>query len=291
MDKKGTMEPCPDGAGVPSGSSKRKAVDAPTLLGSTAKQSWSPFQVISDEDKKVAKLSVFAISKALKGIVGEPKSVTKLRSSELLVECCSEAQVKRLGKIDTFANIPVTVKAHRSLNSSRGVVRSRDLETTSEEEMVEELDGVTHARRIFVRKGGDKVRTNTFVLTFDSTSPPTSLKVGYLTLKVTPYIPRPMRCFKCHRFGHSQTTCRRTAVCCRCGKGGHAGKDCKADPSCLNCHGPHTADSKKCPKWKEEEAILRYKAQHGGEIHTFVQVTFMPMLSSNNFTVVNFQEN
>ncbi|RUS73485.1 hypothetical protein EGW08_018745 [Elysia chlorotica] len=116
--------------------------------------------------------------KALKGIVGEPKSVTKLRSSELLVECCSEAQVKRLGKIDTFANIPVTVKAHRSLNSSRGVVRSRDLETTSEEEMVEELDGVTHARRIFVRKGGDKVRTNTFVLTFDSTSPPTSLKVG-----------------------------------------------------------------------------------------------------------------
>ncbi|RUS87893.1 hypothetical protein EGW08_004309 [Elysia chlorotica] len=48
-------------------------------------------------------------------------SVTKLRSGELLVECCSEAQVKRLGKIDTFVNIPVTVKAHRSLNSSRGV--------------------------------------------------------------------------------------------------------------------------------------------------------------------------
>ncbi|RUS84611.1 hypothetical protein EGW08_007638 [Elysia chlorotica] len=243
------QKPCQDGAGVPSGPGKRKAVDAPTLLGSTAKQSWSPFQVISDVDKKVAKLSVFAISKALKGIVGEPKSVTKLRSSELLVECCSEAQVKRLGKIDTFVNIPVTVKAHRSLNSSRGVVRSRDLETTSEEEMVEELDGVTHALRIFVRKGGDKVRTNTFVLTFDSTSPPTSLKVVYLTLKVTPYIPRPMRCFKCHRFGHSQTTCRRTAVCCRFGKGGH---DCKADPSCLNCHGPHAADSKECPSGKRK---------------------------------------
>ncbi|RUS73111.1 hypothetical protein EGW08_019133 [Elysia chlorotica] len=149
-----THKPCPDGAGVPSGPSKRKAVDAPTLLGSTAKKSWSPFQVISDVDKKVAKLSVFAISKALKGIVGAPTSVTKLRSSELLVECCSEAQVKRLGKIDTFVDIPVTVKAHRSLHSSRGVVRSRDLETTSEEEMVEELDGVTHARCIFLRKGG-----------------------------------------------------------------------------------------------------------------------------------------
>ncbi|RUS76708.1 hypothetical protein EGW08_015535 [Elysia chlorotica] len=36
----------------------------------------------------------------------------------------------------------------------------------------------------------------------------------------------------------------------------------------LNCHGPHAADSKECPKWKEEEAIQRYKAQHGG---TFAQ--------------------
>ncbi|RUS80220.1 hypothetical protein EGW08_012016 [Elysia chlorotica] len=53
-----------------------------------------------------------------------------------------------------------------------------------------------------------------------------------------------------------QMTCRRTAVCCRCGKGGHAGKDCKADPSCLNYHGPHAADSKECPKWKEEERSL-----------------------------------
>ncbi|RUS85307.1 hypothetical protein EGW08_006954 [Elysia chlorotica] len=171
---------------------------------------------------------------------GTHLTANKVPNSRLGV--CSEAQVKRLGKIDTFVNIPVTVKAHRSLNSSRGVVRSRDLETTSEEEMVEELDGVTHARRIFVRNP--------------------------LTLKFTPYIPRPMRCFKCHRFGHSQTTCRRTAVCCRCGKGGHAGKDCKADHSCLNYHGPHATDLKECPKWKEEEAIQRYKAQHGG---TFAQ--------------------
>ena len=134
--------------------------------------------------------------------------------------------------------------------------------------MVEELDGVTHARRIILRRGGDKIRTNTFVLTFSSQKPPMVLKVGYLTLKVTPYIPRPMRCFKCQRYGHSQTSCRRTAACCRCGKGGHSEKDCKSEPRCLNCQGPHAASSKECPKWKEEEAIQRYRAQHGG---TFAQ--------------------
>ncbi|RUS90471.1 hypothetical protein EGW08_001739 [Elysia chlorotica] len=179
---------------------------------------------------------------------GEAKSVTKLCTGELLVECSSEAQSKRLGKVETFVNIPVTVKAHRSLKYSKGVVRSRELETTNEEEMVAEFIGVTHARRIFVWKGGDQIRTNTF--TFDSTSPPTSLKEGYLTLKITgtPYISRPM----CPRFGNSQTRCMRTAVCGRCSKGGHAGKDCKADPSCLNCHGTHAADSKECPSGKKK---------------------------------------
>ncbi|RUS72420.1 hypothetical protein EGW08_019813 [Elysia chlorotica] len=77
-----------------------------------------------------------------------------------------------------------------------------------------------------------------------------------------------MRCFKCHRFGHSKATCRRTAVCCRCSKGENAGKDYKAEPSCLNCNDPHAVDSKECPKWKDEENIQQYKVRHGG---TFTQ--------------------
>ncbi|RUS84935.1 hypothetical protein EGW08_007297 [Elysia chlorotica] len=147
-------KPCPDGAGVPSRSSKRKAVDVSTLLDITAKTSWSPFLVISDVEKKVTKLSVFALSKALNGLVGEAKSATELRPAELLLGCSSQAQAKRLGMVETFVNVPVTVKAHLSLNRSKGVVRSPDLETTCEERMVAELDGVTHAKRIFVLKRG-----------------------------------------------------------------------------------------------------------------------------------------
>ncbi|GFO15003.1 RNA-directed DNA polymerase from mobile element jockey [Plakobranchus ocellatus] len=37
--------------------------------------------------------------------------------------------------------------------------------------MVEELSGVTHARRIKVRRGEDKIQTDTVVLTFDSPKP------------------------------------------------------------------------------------------------------------------------
>ncbi len=38
-------------------------------------------------------------------------------------------------------DIPIQVKAHEALNFSRGVVRSRDIDGSSSEEMLEELRG------------------------------------------------------------------------------------------------------------------------------------------------------
>ncbi|GFO13711.1 RNA-directed DNA polymerase from mobile element jockey [Plakobranchus ocellatus] len=80
-----------------------------------------------------------------------------------------------------------------------------------------------------------------------------------------PYIPLPMHCYKCQRYGHGKDRCKKpSAVCVRCGKGGHVERDCSADPHCVNCKGDHTASSKPCPKFLEEQAILRYKAENGG---------------------------
>ncbi|GFO26995.1 nucleic-acid-binding protein from mobile element jockey [Plakobranchus ocellatus] len=155
----------------------------------------------------------------------------------------------------------MTVSPHKSLNSSKGVIRSRDLRCCSEEE----LSGVTHARRIKVRRGEDKIQTDTVVLTFDSPKPPSRIRAGYLTLDVRPYVPLPMRCYKCQRYGHGKDRCKKpAAVCVRCGKGGHVERDCSADPHCVNCKGDHTASSKTCPKFLEEQVILRYKAENGG---------------------------
>ncbi|GFS63577.1 putative RNA-directed DNA polymerase from transposon X-element [Trichonephila clavipes] len=43
-----------------------------------------------------------------------------------------------------------------------------------------------------------------------------SVKVAYLHCPVRPYIPNPLRCFQCQRFGHSKTTCRGQPTCARC---------------------------------------------------------------------------
>ncbi|GFO39496.1 RNA-directed DNA polymerase from mobile element jockey [Plakobranchus ocellatus] len=114
---------------------------------------WSPlkkFLMISSKGSaKVADRSPFKIHRELKSILGDGTiEVTKLGSGDLMVELKSNDQAKKLGAMATFLDIPVTVSPHKSLNSSKGVIRSRDLWCCSEEEMVEELSGVTHARRI-----------------------------------------------------------------------------------------------------------------------------------------------
>ncbi|GFW88370.1 transposable element Tcb1 transposase [Trichonephila clavipes] len=82
---------------------------------------------------------------------------------------------------------------------------------------------------------------------------------GYLNCKIRPYIPNPLRCFKCQRFGHSQTACRGQLTCSRCASVGHASSDCTLEQKCVNCSQPHSADSKLCPKWKIEKEIQTIK--------------------------------
>ncbi|GFO07074.1 nucleic-acid-binding protein from mobile element jockey [Plakobranchus ocellatus] len=130
--------------------------------------------------------------------------------------------------------------------------------------MVEELSGDTHAWRIKVRWGEDKIQTDTIILTFDSPKLPSIIRSGYLTPDVRPYILPPMRCYKCQHYGHGKDRCKKpAAVCVRCGRGGHVERDCSADPHCVNCRGDHAASSKTFPKFLEEQAILRYKAENG----------------------------
>ncbi|GFN95423.1 nucleic-acid-binding protein from mobile element jockey [Plakobranchus ocellatus] len=182
-----------------------------------------------------------------------------------MVELKSNDQANKLGAIATFLDTPVTGIPHKSLNSSKGVIRSRDLRCCTEEEIVEEPRGATHARRIKVRRGEDKIQTDTIVLTCDSPKLPSRIRAGYLTLDVRPSVPLPMRCSKCQRYGHGNDRCKKPAVVCvRCGKGGHVERDCSADPHCVNCRGDHAASSKTCPKFLEEQAILCYKAENGG---------------------------
>ncbi|GBN55096.1 hypothetical protein AVEN_18045-1 [Araneus ventricosus] len=80
-----------------------------------------------------------------------------------------------------------------------------------------------------------------------------------MRLSVRTYIPNPLRCFKCQRFGHSKTSCRGTLTCGRCAEVGHESTDCTRTEKCVNCKGEHTSFSRNCFAWKQEKEIISTK--------------------------------
>ncbi|GBN45608.1 hypothetical protein AVEN_250962-1 [Araneus ventricosus] len=147
---------------------------------------------------------------ALKGIGGSPKTVKRLKSGDILIETLSATQTKSFLLAKKFLDHPVNVSVHRGLNSSRGVVSEKELVGSSDTEILEELSsqGVTAVRRINIKREGKLIPTKHIILTFNSTKLPSTIKAGFLSCPVKPYIPNPIRCFNCQRFGHSKIVCR-----------------------------------------------------------------------------------
>ncbi|KAG1677310.1 RNA-directed DNA polymerase from mobile element jockey [Nymphon striatum] len=226
---------------------------------------WPRFLVIhqskGETTKSLSNLSPFAVNKVIISLGGEPKSVKKLFSGDILVETQSKLHTLKLLKSKLFFDIPVTVTPHNSLNYSKGVIRSRELKDCSEEELLTELadQGVTAVKKIILSKNNKKITTGTIIFTFNTPEPPKSIKAAYLNIKVERYIPNPLRCFKCQKFGHHQTSCKGEAACGKCGGANHSDDSCENAPLCLNCKGAHPSFSRECPNFILEKQVVTYK--------------------------------
>ena len=79
------------------------------------------------------------------------------------------------------------------------------------------------------------------------------ITVGYLNLlkvKVTPFVPNPMRCYNCSKFGHTSQRCKVAAKSQWCGKDKHEGRR-EGHNVCPNCNGPHASSAQDCPRLEE----------------------------------------
>ena len=98
-------------------------------------------------------------------------------------------------------------------------------------------------------------------MTFELPVIPPRMKIDYTVEMVEQFIPNPLRCYKCQKYGHHQDKCNRKSVCGKCGQKDpdHSIEECKNTHRCANCGGDHTVYSKTCKKWKREREILSIK--------------------------------
>ncbi|GFU95802.1 uncharacterized protein TNCV_4903941 [Trichonephila clavipes] len=75
---------------------------------------------------------------------GEPKTVKRLRSGDILIETHTALQTKSFLLANTFRDSPVTICPHKSLNTSRGVISESDLLSTSESEILQGFSDQNH---------------------------------------------------------------------------------------------------------------------------------------------------
>ena len=100
----------------------------------------------SSDDLPLTKLSPFAVQKGFQVVAGTLKSIKRLRDGSFLVEYGKRAK--------TYSKqTDLLTDSHKTLNSSRGVIRFRDLSDMSEAEIQDVLEdqGVVGVNRVTLK--------------------------------------------------------------------------------------------------------------------------------------------
>ena len=214
------------------------------------------------EDVCQAKFSPFLIEKVI-SIRASPKTVKETRNGNLLVEVDSRRQAENILKIKTFHTTKCIAYPHEKLNTSNGVIRSRELALATEDAIASALgkQGVTNINRIFIRKGEQRIQTNTYILIFNKPRTPKEVKITYCLERVEQYVPAPLRCVKCQKYGHHREAWRGRQACAKCGEKDpdHADEDCEKEIRYANCQQDHPAHARSWAVYQKEKEIIEVK--------------------------------
>lgn len=159
----------------------------------------------TDNNQTMNNVSPFFIKKAIDNITPNIK-ISRIRDGSLLLKSTDYNQAVKLMKQTILGGeIGIKIVEHPTLNQSRGTIYCPDLIWLNDEDI---LEGLKESRVVAIRRITRKTRegkpedTGTFILTFNLPQIPTTIDVGFYNCRVRQYIPSPLRCTNCLKFGH-----------------------------------------------------------------------------------------
>lgn len=219
-------------------------------------------------NESLIRVDPFILKASIDKCCGTVKSLKKLRDGSILIKTCNKKQIEAIKNLKIIQNIEIEIAMDNNLNKSKGTIRSFEAGFCSEENLINNLksQNVTEIQR-FTRRDGTK--TSLYFVTFSTLKIPENIYIGYECCKVEMFIPKPLRCFKCLKYGHSKTKCRSEEgeICNNCGDKRHetdldsVTKRCLRQSKCVNCSGDHSSLSQTCPTFIKEKEICLIKVK------------------------------
>ncbi|GBN69562.1 hypothetical protein AVEN_44600-1 [Araneus ventricosus] len=160
-----------------------------------------------------------------------------------------------------MSTIPVSISPHETLNTSKGVITCGELFHVALDEITEKLQsqGVSHVRRITIRRDGQIVNTKHLILTFSIAG----ICQGWVCASLCPtlYL-QSIAMFQVPAFRAFSNFLRSTLRCARCAEVDHESIGCTAKEKCVNCKGDHTSFSPNCLAWTLEKEVVATKVKN-----------------------------
>lgn len=217
------------------------------------------------EERGISSMNPVKLTTVLRNQIGDIHLAKVLKDGNLLIVCRNEEQRDRAGRMKDVGRFKVvsTSRVEKGSKWSKGVIWGVPIGVTMEE-IKSNLKGGTlkGARRIQVTREGERKDSEHVILEFEDEILPKKVTLGFLSYTVREYVPKPMRCYNCQRFGHTAKICKGRRRCARCG-GNHEYGQCDHDqPKCCNCGGNHSVSYGGCEVVKREREIQQVRVQN-----------------------------
>ena len=221
-----------------------------TLFGN---ESWSRYLVFKTETEvKAAKLENILLTTC----ATKEMSFRPINKKEWLVETTTKQQSEIYQSLNNIDGIEITVQRHDKLNSIEGTVilpPSNNCDGLPEERLLLEslklrypnVEGLKLYEIPSRKQAGGKLRIAR--IKFEGHILPSDIKIEGQKRELLPYLPKPLQCKNCSKYGHTHNKCRNPSKCAFCGSEDHKTTWNCGSPKCLNCGQNHHARSKTCP--------------------------------------------
>lgn len=243
-----------------------------------------------DTENNFSKISSILVEKQLQQISGyfDINSIRRSKDgASLQMLTTNQKGTDNFLKAKKLGDYLVKIEEHKFLNYCKGVIFSKDALNESDDGLKQYLaDQMVVDIYRMKRKGTTGMEdTGSFVLTFDKKNLPEYIHIGYLKIKVRQYIPNPLQCKNCFRFGHIKTKCASPTVCFTCAEiKEEEMHECSLVKKCINCKGPHNSlDRKSCNILKKEIAIIETKTKNNISFYEAKQMVMKNSDASTSF--------